>query len=110
MIVSPALNGHRTSFTWSGIADTMSVMARTLRLPERIEAEVRRRAEASGRSQHQVIVDTLTQSFGLDTGGDARLESPAISPPETPFDASLELLPLPAGTSILGLLDREDRV
>ncbi|GAB96070.1 hypothetical protein BJY21_003586 [Kineosphaera limosa] len=85
-------------------------MARTLRLPEHIEIELRRRAAASGLSQHDVIIDALTRSFGLDTGGDPRLEDPAIRPPRTPFRPATKLVRLSDGRTTRDLLDREDRL
>lgn len=85
-------------------------MARTLRLPERIEIELRRRAVASGRSQNEVIVDALTTSFGLDQAADPRLDDPAIRPPRTRGLRVTAPVRLPEGVTSLDLLDRGDRL
>ena len=48
-------------------------MAPTLGLPEPIKAALARQAQESGRSQHDIIVETLARALGLDTSGDPRL-------------------------------------
>lgn len=85
-------------------------MARTLRLPERIEAELRRRAKETGRSQHEIIVATLAAGLGLETGGDPRLDDPAVRPPRTRGKIVARPVTLQRGVTALDLLDREDRL
>lgn len=85
-------------------------MAPTLGLPEPIKAALARQAQESGRSQHDIIVETLARALGLDTSGDPRLADPALKPARVRGLEADTLAPLPEGVTTLGLLDREDRV
>jgi hypothetical protein len=91
-------------------------MATNLRLSERAAKAVREEAEASGRSQQDVIRSAVDKYLGLgnedQTSERVRRARAKTLPPQSPFREidPADRLELPPGVkSSLELLDREDR-
>jgi hypothetical protein len=85
-------------------------MATNLRLTPQLDAAVKERAIASGRSQQDVIREAVR--FYLEDEllrGLPPIERAILLPPREPFRLAKERLPLPPGVrSSLELLDRGD--
>ena len=88
-------------------------MATNLRLRPDAEAALRAAAEQSGRSQQEILREALDRY--LDLGGreptrdDALCRSSALLPPRAPYRRVTPSVTLPAGVTILDLLDRDER-
>ena len=89
-------------------------MATNLRLRPDAEAALRAEAERSGRSQQEILRDAVDRYLDLaggdPTGGDALLRSGALLPPRTRYRRVMPTTTLPAGTTSLELLDRDERL
>ncbi|MDQ3990535.1 MAG: ribbon-helix-helix domain-containing protein [Actinomycetota bacterium] len=89
-------------------------MATNLRLRPDAEAALRVEAARSGRSQQEILRDALDRyldlAHGDSPGGDALLRSGTLLPPRTRYRRVRPTTTLPAGTTSLELLDRDERL
>lgn len=89
-------------------------VATNLRLRPDAEAALRVEAARSGRSQQEILRDAVDRYLDLahedPTGGDPFLRSGALLPPRTRYRKVTPTTTLPAGTTSLELLDRDERL
>ena len=86
-------------------------MATNLRLNERTAKALREAAKSRGKSQQQIIREALERFLGLEeelTDRDRAIASGLVKA-GTPFVDFEPFLVLPAGMTILDLLDRDER-
>jgi hypothetical protein len=95
---------------------TIVPMATNLRLRADAQAALREQADATGRSQQELIREAVDRYLGLASEGVPRtaegalLASGAVLVARSEFRESDELLALPEGLGTLELLDRDDRI
>lgn len=86
---------------------TVCFVATNLRLSEAAAEALRRAAEATGRSQQQLLREAVAQYLGLDTPGAdrERARTAGLVRPGTPFRDVAPTVRLPDETTIRELLD-----